>query len=154
MDLNSIINSASQTYGVSPSLITSVIEHESSGNPTAISPTGAMGLMQLEPGTAKEMGVTDPFDPTDNIFGGTKYLASLIKEFGGDIASALAAYNWGPGNVKKGTNWPSSVAEYVNNVLAGAGLSNDSGQSGSIPSLDLVLIGGVLLSGLIVWWLL
>jgi soluble lytic murein transglycosylase-like protein len=126
-DISSIVAQASSTYNVPASVIYSVIQQESGGNPNAVSPKGAMGLMQLMPSTAASLGVTDPFDPEQNIMAGTSYLASLINQYNGDIASALAAYNWGPGNVNNSNgNWPSSVVSYVSNVLQNAGIGVSS----------------------------
>ncbi len=86
-------------YGLEESLIFAVIRVESNGNPNAVSHAGASGLMQLMPGTAKEMGVTDIFNPAQNIAGGTQYLSKLLKLFDGDMRLALAGYNAGPQNV-------------------------------------------------------
>lgn len=92
------ILAASSKYGLEPALIAAVIEQESGGNPNALSRTGAIGLMQLMPDTARGLGV-NPFDPGENISGGAKYLSIQMKKFG-DIKLALAAYNAGPGAVE------------------------------------------------------
>ncbi|NBW13305.1 MAG: lytic transglycosylase domain-containing protein [Caulobacteraceae bacterium] len=83
-----------------PTLVKAVMQVESAGKPKAVSPKGAAGLMQLMPGTAKDLGVTDRFDPQQNVEGGSKYLQQQLAKFG-DSKLALAAYNWGPDNVSK-----------------------------------------------------
>ncbi|PCL94327.1 lytic transglycosylase domain-containing protein [Paenibacillus lautus] len=94
-----LITAAGERYGVPVSLIKAVIDAESSFNPHAVSSAGAKGLMQLMDGTARGLGVSNPFDPAQNIEGGTKYLSNLIQRFGGEIAMVLAAYNAGPTRV-------------------------------------------------------
>jgi Rod binding domain-containing protein len=96
-----IINEASGTYNVEPNLIKAVIAAESGGQADSLSTKNAKGLMQLLDTTAKEVGVNNVFDPRDNIMGGTKYLKNLIDRFSGNMDSALASYNAGPGAVEQ-----------------------------------------------------
>ncbi|WP_241535811.1 lytic transglycosylase domain-containing protein [Indiicoccus explosivorum] len=113
------ITKAAQTYNIPEKLIRSVIRQESGFDPGARSPAGASGLMQLMPGTARFLGVQDPFDPADNIMGGTKYLRQLLDQFDQDLETALAAYNAGPGNVRKYGGIPpfNETRNYVEKVL-------------------------------------
>lgn len=100
-EFDSLIAQHAEANGLSPVLVRAVIETESAFNPRAVSRVGAMGLMQLMPGTARELGVNDPFDPDENIRGGAKYLRSLLDRFDGRVELALAAYNAGPGAVER-----------------------------------------------------
>jgi len=96
---DSLIDQSAGKYGVDSSLIKSVINAESSFNPHAVSSSGAKGLMQLMDGTGAGLGVTDPFDPQQNIDAGTHFLSDLLKQYSGSEATALAAYNAGPGRL-------------------------------------------------------
>ncbi|MWV45263.1 transglycosylase SLT domain-containing protein [Paenibacillus sp. HJL G12] len=96
-----LIQQASRKYGIDESLIKAVIDTESSFNPNVVSSAGAKGLMQLMDGTAAGLGVTDPFDPAQNIDAGTRYLSYQIKRFNGQENMALAAYNAGPNRLAK-----------------------------------------------------
>ncbi len=100
-NFESIVQDAGHRYGIDPSLIKAVIQAESGGNPLTVSKAGAQGLMQIMPATAAELGVANPFDPTQNVMGGTRYLRKLLDRYHGDTRLALAAYNWGMGNLEK-----------------------------------------------------
>ena len=110
------IRAAAVAEGVDPLLLASLTAAESSFRPTAISSVGAQGLTQLMPGTARSLGVTDPFDPQQNLDGGASYLATQLKRFG-RVDLALAAYNDGPGAVAKAGAVPSSTSGYVSRIL-------------------------------------
>lgn len=112
------IAKASRTYNIPEAFIRAVIEVESGYNPRALSRVGAMGMMQLMPGTARDMGVVDPWDPDQNIMGGTKLLRALANRFDGDMVKVLSAYHAGGGvtSEKDGTPWVGTDG-YVRNIL-------------------------------------
>jgi soluble lytic murein transglycosylase-like protein len=101
VDLNQIVTSTSATYHLDPDLVNSVIHAESGFNSRAVSRKGAQGLMQLMPGTAGQLGVTNPLDPQANVEGGTRYLRQLLERYNFDLIKALAAYNAGPLRVQQ-----------------------------------------------------
>lgn len=115
-----IINSCSREFGVDSSLIKAVIHAESGYNPTAVSPKGAQGLMQLMPKTAQGLKVADSFNPQDNIRGGVRYLRFLLDTFKGNESLAVAAYNCGLNNVAKYGGIPPypETQTYVAKVLS------------------------------------
>lgn len=116
---NIMIKAAAKRYSVDASLVKAVIHAESAFNPHAKSPKGAMGLMQLMPMTARELGVQNAYDPNQNILGGTKYLSRLLQKYSGDLKLGLAAYNAGPEAVAEYGGVPpySETRTYVARVL-------------------------------------
>ncbi len=114
-----IILRASNKYGVNPKLIEAVIKEESGFNKDAVSNKGAQGLMQLMPQTQRQLDISRPFNPVQNIYGGTRYLKSLITKYDGDIPLALAAYNAGTQAVKKYGGIPpyKETGNYVNEIM-------------------------------------
>ena len=132
-DLDAIFEAAGLRYNLPPNLLKAVAKTESNFRPDAVSHAGAIGIMQLMPGTARGLGVNDIYDPMDNIMGGAKYLRQLIDRFG-DLQLALAAYNAGPSNVTKyggippfreTQNYVRKVLEYMDDDIV-AGMTSSS----------------------------
>jgi len=123
-DIERSINRAARKYDLSCDLIRGIIKAESDFQVSAESSAGAMGLMQLMPATAKELGVGDPYDIDQNIDGGTRYLRKMLDRFGNDFRMALAAYNAGPGTVERynGSVPYEETKQYVERVIGFAGL--------------------------------
>lgn len=111
------INQAAAAYGLDPALLAGLVKVESGFNPTAVSPSGAMGLTQIMPETARELGLTSPFSPAENLNAGARYLAWLITFFNGDTEQALMAYHGGPGRIASGAVRPID-RQYMQDVLA------------------------------------
>jgi soluble lytic murein transglycosylase-like protein len=116
--LSLVISEAAKAHGVDPRLVAAVVRRESALNPAAVSPVGACGLMQLMPATARFLGVSNVFDVRENVFGGTRYLRTLLDTFDGDLDLTLAAYNAGPGAVQRYNGVPpyAETQAYVRSV--------------------------------------
>lgn len=99
--MSAVITEASRKHGVDPRLVAAVARRESAFNPNAVSPVGAVGIMQLMPATARFLGCSNVYDVRENVFAGTRYLRTLLDTFNGDLDLTLAAYNAGPGAVQK-----------------------------------------------------
>ncbi len=119
-EYDDIIRHYCQLYGVDQELVKIIIEKESEFNHRAVSRSGAIGLMQLMPATAKNLGVENPYNPKENVMGGVKYLRTLFDMFGGNLELALAAYHAGPSLVKRLNRVPSipETVEYVDYIMS------------------------------------
>jgi len=140
-NLEMVIEKYAQQYGVDQDLVWAVIRQESGFNSQAVSPKGAMGLMQLMPGTAAMLGVSDAFDVEQNIAGGIKYLERCLSQFNQDVSLALAAYNAGPNNVVKYQGCPpfAETRHYVATILkayGGESIREELQRIGLSPVMD------------------
>src|SRR3984957_11013029 len=133
--LDRIVRDAAARHKVDPALVKAVISTESGWNPQAVSRKGAVGLMQLIPGTAQRFGVNNSFDPAQNVEGGTTYLKALLDRYNGDLSKSLAAYNAGEGAVDRSGGVPryAETQRYVQKVTD-AYFRPDSGRSLSLWS--------------------
>lgn len=118
--IDQLVQTNAAQWNVDPALVKAIIANESGFNANATSNVGAQGLMQLMPGTAAGLGVTNAYDPAQNVWGGTKYIKGLLDRFNGDVRMAVAAYNAGPGAVEKYGGVPpyAETQNYVQNVLS------------------------------------
>ncbi len=119
-ELDALVDDAAEREELEPDLIRSVIRQESAARPCAVSPKGAMGLMQLMPATALQFGVADAFDPKENVTAGARLLKQLLTAYGGDVSLALGAFNAGPGKVSQAGGLPDypETLDYVQKVLS------------------------------------
>ena len=115
-----MIKKAAARHGLTARLVRAVALAESGLDPNARSKMGAMGLMQLMPETAKEMGVENPFDPVQNLNGGSRYLKMLLTKYRGDLKKALVAYNWGQGRIDRlgSDKIPSETSAFISRVMS------------------------------------
>jgi soluble lytic murein transglycosylase-like protein len=119
-EIDSLVGTTADRDGVNADLLRTVMKQESGFRPCAVSSKGAMGLMQLMPSTAEQLGIHDPFDAASNVDGGARFLKQLLERYGGDIPKALGAYNAGPSRVDAAGTVPSipETMDYVRQILA------------------------------------
>jgi soluble lytic murein transglycosylase-like protein len=119
-DIDAAIDEAAARHHVDPSLVRSVVKVESNFNPNAVSPKGAMGLMQLMPSTARSLNVANPFDPAQNVDAGVRHLRKLLDSYGGNVSLSLAAYNAGSGAVARSAGIPHfrETQDYVRRITS------------------------------------
>lgn len=139
VNLDTVFQKAADTFHVPVELLKAVARAESNFDPMAESHAGAQGIMQLMPDTAKALGVTNAFDPVQNIMGGAKYLSQQLERYGGDTVLALAAYNAGPGNVAKYNGVPpfEETRNYIAKVMGYAGETITAGEAVLSPQTVL-----------------
>jgi soluble lytic murein transglycosylase-like protein len=142
-DFDHHIRRAARAHRVDPLLIRAIIKTESNFNPLAVSSQGAQGLMQLMPGTARDLHVKDPFDAGQNIFGGTRYIRQLLNSYHGNVRLSLAAYNAGPGRVKQSVPRIPETVAYVSKVMRlyrqyrrGAGAAGTRSNAGRLVTVN------------------
>jgi soluble lytic murein transglycosylase-like protein len=141
-EINAAIEQAAARHNVDPNLVRAVIKVESNFNPNAVSRKGAMGLMQLMPATARELNLTNPFDPEQNVDAGVRHLKHLMESFGGDVRLSLAAYNAGAGAVERSAGIPhiAETRNYVRRITALYNSGESSGFPGS-PAREPIRVG-------------
>lgn len=144
--LEEIFEEASRTYNVPKNLIKAIAKAESDFNPNATSGAGAQGIMQLMPATARELGVTDAYDPYQNIMGGTKYISQMLQKYDGNVSLALAAYNAGSNNVakyggippfKETQNYVAKITGYLNEGVEAPNASYTVGGSSGVMAASV-----------------
>ncbi len=130
-----LIESTAKSQDLKPELLRAVMERESGFRPCAVSSKGAQGLMQLMPDTALEMGVGNPFDPKENLFGGAKFLKQLMDKYKGDLSKVLGAYNAGPAAVDQAGGIPDipETRDYVDAILKKMGVTRTVPPSDPMP---------------------
>lgn len=136
LQVSHLIDEASRQQGLAPALVHAVVQQESAFNPCAVSPAGAMGLMQLMPSTADHFGVSNPFNAEDNLRAGTSFLKALLDRYNGNLGLALSAYNAGPGAVDRFGSVPpyAETEDYVTRILKKLGVDRPNANTQANPS--------------------